>query len=199
MEAVALAENWLQRYGQRRADFGYVDNTPINKLLRNRELGTALVRTTFRDYQQNMLAIGRDVMDPRLSERLSRWRRDWNEPPSPVWQPNPPVGIHGPGWLDRNPVSSATSTSSTTASTSAGMTGDVMFTHSNELHNRSNRKRTGGVMVPSNMQSFMSTGRTSQGTGGANEGTGMTRNREGTDQGSEETGGPTKKIKEEQK
>ena len=57
--ATPLAQEWVRRYGVRRAKMGYYDKTPINTLLRKREISTGQTRICYEDYREAMATVGR--------------------------------------------------------------------------------------------------------------------------------------------
>ena len=64
----------------------------------------------------------------------SRGHLPWDAPPSPIWIPNPPLGIHGPGWADMISGNSSTATTSISSSRTGANTGGPMQTHPNMLN-----------------------------------------------------------------
>ena len=59
--ATPLAQEWVRMYGERRARMGFYDNTPINTLLRKREISTGGTIICYEDYREAMVTVGRAV------------------------------------------------------------------------------------------------------------------------------------------
>ena len=59
--ATPLAQEWVRRYGERRARMRYYDNTLINDLLRKREINTSRTRIYYEDYREASATVGRAV------------------------------------------------------------------------------------------------------------------------------------------
>ena len=145
---------------------GYYDNTPINNLLRKREINTSRCRICYEGYREAIATVGRAVpaqdvwwngnkgSGAHVFHNGSGWGTTWQNRIPDRWQyvPESPAGMWEPGWVD---MTSGNVTTTTTTSSTHGS--------------------TGGVMLPVNINTSTSTSTMAERTGGATSVNGRTR------------------------